>query len=246
MASTSEMGHAKNVANFNKLILSFTSYGTRYNPSKAALSLSALGIVAQNAQGALEAVNTALADQKKAAADLKVSFQPLDKLVTRLVNGVKATDTSPETDKQVADLARKIHGARASAKKTDDEKKALAASGKEVKEISSSQMSYDSRLENFDKLIKLLQGIPQYTPNEPELTTASLVTLYTDLKSKNTTYVAAGIALAKARSERNLVLYKDGTGMLDLASDAKTYVKSAFGTSSPEFKQVSKIQLNHP
>lgn len=244
MASTSEMGHAKNVANFNKLIISFNSYGIRYNPSKPSLRISALEPVALSAQAALSAVNTALADQKKASAGLRVAFQPIDKLVSRVVNAVKATDTSPETDKQVADFARKIHGARASAKKTEEEKKGLAASGKEVKEISSSQMSYDNRLENFDKLIKLLLGIPPYKPNEQELTTESLVALYNDLKTKNSTYVAAGVALAKARSERNQVMYKEGTGMVDLAADAKTYVKSVFGSSSAEFKQISKIQFD--
>lgn len=34
MASTSETGHAKNVANFSTLISFCTAYGTKYNPSK--------------------------------------------------------------------------------------------------------------------------------------------------------------------------------------------------------------------
>jgi hypothetical protein len=246
MASTSEQGHARNVAKFNKLIVCCTSYGSKYNPSRPNLKVTALETVHLSAQAMLSAVNSAVADQKNAATGLKVAFKPIDKLVTRIVNGVKATDTSPEIDKQVADVVRKIHGSRASKKKTEDEKKALPASGKEVKEISSSQMSYDSRLENFDKLIKLLLSIPQYKPNETELTTESLITLYNDLKSKNNTYVADGVALAKARAERNLVLYKEVTGMLDLAADVKTYVKSAFGASSPEYKQISKIQFDHP
>jgi len=37
MASTSETGHAKNVANFEDLISFCTGYGTAYNPSKAAI-----------------------------------------------------------------------------------------------------------------------------------------------------------------------------------------------------------------
>lgn len=39
MASTSETGHAKNVANFQDLIAFVTGYGATYNPIKNALKL---------------------------------------------------------------------------------------------------------------------------------------------------------------------------------------------------------------
>ena len=42
MASTSETGHLKNVANFDELISFAMGYGETYNPSKAALKLDAL------------------------------------------------------------------------------------------------------------------------------------------------------------------------------------------------------------
>ena len=42
MASTSETGHAKNVANFQNLIAFVTGYGATYNPSKSALKLPQL------------------------------------------------------------------------------------------------------------------------------------------------------------------------------------------------------------
>ena len=42
MASTSETGHAKNVANFQDLIEFVTGYGATYNPSKNSLKLAEL------------------------------------------------------------------------------------------------------------------------------------------------------------------------------------------------------------
>ena len=42
MASTSETGHAKNVANFQDLIEFVTGYGATYNPSKNSLKLPQL------------------------------------------------------------------------------------------------------------------------------------------------------------------------------------------------------------
>ncbi len=42
MPSTSETGHAKNVANFETLISFCTGYGTTYNPSRDALKVANL------------------------------------------------------------------------------------------------------------------------------------------------------------------------------------------------------------
>jgi hypothetical protein len=43
-------------------------------------------------------------------------------------------------------LVRKIQGVRATPKKTEEEKAAMEAEGKAPKEISSAQMSFDSRI----------------------------------------------------------------------------------------------------
>lgn len=244
MSSTSETGHAKNVAKFDELISSVTALGVSYNPSKSSIKLASLLTIATTARGTLAAVNQANSVLKSAEAAREVAFSPVNKITTRVGNAVKATDSSEAVDKNVREIIRKVQGVRVTPKKTEEEKQALAQKkGKVIKEISSSQQSYDSRLENLDKLIKLLQGIPQYNPNEPELKIAALTTLYTDLKAKNTAVVNASIALDNARIARNTVLYKDTSGMVDLAQDAKTYIKSVFDSSSPQYKQVSKIQF---
>jgi hypothetical protein len=126
---------------------------------------------------------------------------------------------------------------------TEAEKKAEAEAGKEVVEISSSQMSYDSRLENLDKFIKLLASVPEYTPNEEDLKVTALTALYNDLKAKNSAVINAAIPLSNARISRNEVLYKANTGLVDIALDTKTYIKSVFGAGSPQYKQVSKLEF---
>lgn len=244
MASTSETGHAKNVANFDKLIASVTAMGVQYNPSRASIKLVGLQTTATTAKTSLTNVNAAISVQKRVSAERIVSFKPLNKLITRVVNGVKSTDTSEEVDKQIREFARKIQGRRAQPKKTEEEKKAIAdKTGKEVVERSSSQLSYDFRLENLDRFLKLLSGITQYNPNEPELKYTALTAVYNDLKAKNTAVINADTALNNARIARNAVLYKDNTGLVDLAQDAKTYIKSAFEAQSPQFKQVSKLSF---
>lgn len=55
------------------------------------------------------------------------------------------------------------------------------------------------RLDNLDKLIKLLATIPAYAPNEVDLKVATLTTLYNDLKAKNQACVTAYTQLSSAR-----------------------------------------------
>jgi hypothetical protein len=237
---STETGHAKNVAQFQELIAVISGYGASYNPTKASIKLPALQTLAAAAQTNLAAVNTTLAPYQNAVAAREVAFAPLSKLATRVLNAVKATDTTPQGDENVQAIIRKIKGQRATAKLTEAEKAKLQSA---PKEISSSQMSYDNRIAHLDQLIKLLTSIALYTPNENELKVATLTTLYNDLKIKNTAVITNLTALSNARITRNEVLYKPNTGMVDTALDAKTYIKSLFGTSSPLYRLVGKIRF---
>ena len=243
MASTSETGHLKNVANFDELISFAMGYGETYNPSKSALKLDALKALSAQAKAAINAVSSTEPAYKSAVAAREVAFEPLSKLTTRVMNSIKATDTPTQVDDNARTLARKIQGVRATPKKTDEEKKALAEQGKEAVEISTSQMSYDSRLDNFFKLIQLLASVPEYNPNEKELKLEHLNTLLEELKAKNTAVVETTIPLSNARISRNDILYKNDTGLYDVAMDVKTYIKSVFGATSPQYKQISKLDF---
>ena len=246
MASTSETGHAKNVANFDELISFVTGYRESYNPSKATIKLDALKALSDHAKNSINAVSSMEPAYKSAVAAREVVFIPLSKLTTRIMNSIKATDTTVQVDENARTLVRKIQGVRATAKKTEDEKKALAEKGKEVVEISTSQMSYDNRLDNFFKLIQLLSSVPEYNPNETELKIEHLNTILDDLKAKNAAVVESYIPLSNARISRNDLLYKENSGLYDVALDVKNYIKSVFGATSPQYKQVSKIKFTAP
>lgn len=243
MASTSESGHAKNVANLDELILFIIGYGAIYNPSKVAIQLPSLQALSTQAKDAIDLVSVTLANYSNAIAARAVAFDPLSKFVTRVMSALVATDASQKVEENVRSLVRKIQGARASAKKTSKEKEIAATEGKSTKEISTSQMSFDNRLANFKKLIKLLESISEYTPNEEELSIAGLNTFYGNLKVKNDEAAATASPLSNARIARNELLYADMTGLVDIVLDAKAYVKSVYGASSPQYKQVSKVKF---
>ena len=259
MSSTSETGHAKNVALFDDIISFVTGYGTDYKPSKDSIKLTALKALSANAKTAISDVHAAFSANSNASAAREVAFEPLDKLTTRVLNALKATDTSTQVDESARTIVRKIHGERAKAKKNTKMKTNPPADGTTVKEpvydavkvpveetpkeISVSQLSFDSRLDNLDKLIKLLESIPVYKPNEADLNVTGLTALITDLIAKNSEVIATTTLLSNARISRDAILYKADSGMVDVALAVKNYVKSLYGSTSPQYKQVSVLEF---
>lgn len=243
MASNSETGHAKNVANFENLITSITAFGPAYNPNKNSIKLPELQSVLDQSKVALNAVNIAHAAFSNAVAARETAFEPFSKLTTRINNALKASDTTVNVNDNVKTIVRKLQGRRASAKISDEEKQALEADGKVVNQISAAQMSFDSRIENFDKLIMLLASVPAYSPNEEDLKLDALKAYHNLLKTKNNDVLVATVQLSNARIKRNELLYKPLVGLVSMALDAKVYLKSVFGVSNPNYKQISKLSF---
>lgn len=200
-----------------------------------------MNTLATSAKTSMTAGNTAEANLKLAIINRQMAFKPISSLFARVMSALVSTDTSTDIDNQVKSLYRKLQGRRLSPYKTEEELLAAEAAGTPIKERSTSQMGFNTRLDNLEKFIKLLTTIPQYAPNEAELKLTALNTLLADLKAKNTAVVSAQTQLNLARITRNEVLYKDLTGLVDIAYDSKVYLKSLYGHSSPQFKKVSKL-----
>lgn len=241
MSKTYETGHAKNVANFETMISFVTAYGAAYNPSKTFIQLANLQAKASAANAVVNQLHLESANFGNAAASRELAFAPMQKLSTRILNALKASDVAKPIVDNLQTLNRKMHGKRASAKITEEEKAALLAEGKEVNQISTSQLSYDNVLDTFDKLVTLLTTIPQYSPNEPELQLATLQALYATLKAENMAVKNVSTNLSNKRLERNEILYNEETGLVTLASFTKNYVKSLYGATAPQYKQISAL-----
>ena len=238
MSSISETGHGKNVANFETLISYCTGYGTAYNPSRAAIQLSALNTLLTNAQNIVSAqttTDTALTNAKNAR---KATFEPLKQLCTQIVNALDATDATDKLVKDAKAINRKIQGGQPKSKSTPE-----PGNTNESKTISTSRQSFDSIIENFDRLIQLINSEPSYAPNESQLQVSSLTTLLGTLRTANTSAINAQTNDSNARITRNALLYNSNTGLVTIAGDVKKYVKSVYGASSPQFKQVSSLEF---
>lgn len=243
MANNSETGHAMNVANFSKMLVVCTSFGAAYNPSNPFIQLPQMNTSLTQAKDCLSALNAAQATYMNALSVRATLFKPFSALVTRIGNAVKASAANKQTKEQVMSLVRKLQGRRATPKSSEEEIAAAKAEGKEIREVSSSQMGINNRLENFNKLVQLLATIPEYDPNETDLTVSALGNLYQDMYDKNMQVLNTESPMNNLRNTRNEILYKENSGLVDVATAAKMYVKSVFGATSPQYKQVSTLKF---
>lgn len=238
MASTSEVGHAKNVSNFHDLISFCQGYGANYNPSKASLKiteLQALETAAQNSLSAIIPLRTAYNDAVNARIQ---AFNGLKPLATRLINALQTTDAAKEKIDDAKTFNKKIQGVRATATQTP-----VSPDSPTPTTISSSQQSYDQIIQHFAGLISVLESEPSYTPNETDLSIATLNDRLALITQKNQDISNAYTAVDNSRIARNSVLYTSTTSLVSTASEVKKYIKSVFGASSPEYKQVSGIKF---
>lgn len=243
MTNFVEKGHAKNVANLGTLITFTTGFGTGYNPSKKSITLPALNTLREEAQKSLVVVNTQFSGWSIAVEAQQSLFAGLNARLTRIVNAAEASEVAPAVLSNAKALNKKMQGVR-TRKPADPVSQEGATVPEEItKTNSTSRMSQDSRMENFEKLIQLLSEQPGYAPNEPDLQISSLQTLLADFKTKNEAVKTAQMLLSNARIGRNKIFYDAGTGLIMVASEVKKYVKSVFGATSPEFKQVSGVEF---
>ena len=241
MPSANETGHAKNVANLSDLISFCTGYGPTYNPSKASIKLASLNTLLADAQTTINEVNIQNTAYNNAVNTRILAFKNLKPLSTRIVNALSATDATTETIKDAKTVNKKVQGQRATAIPTQTDPNLPAPAT-----ISTSQQSYDQLIQHLDRMLTILNAEPTYTPNEADLQIATLTAYQNTLITANNNVTATYTDISNARITRNTTLYKKTTGLYDIAMSVKDYVKSVFGSTSPQYKQISKIQFTKP
>lgn len=179
MASTSEVGHAKNVANFQDLIEFISAYGANYNPSKNTLKLPQIIAQKAEAENNLAEVITKNTDYNN-KVNLRVdAFSDVRALATRLIAALQTTDASKETIADAKTFNNKIQG-----KGSSTQKPPLNPNDPPPKTISTSQQSYDQIIQHLAGLKAVLEAEVSYTPNETDLQIATIDGKIEDLTQK--------------------------------------------------------------
>ncbi len=232
MSNQSEVSHAKNVANFFLLIQELKQFGASYNPSNSDLLIANLEMKHQTAESAQQTLNNALPTFNASTISRHDAFGSLNSMVTRSLGMLRASGTSAAKVKNAEQWARKLRGMSKS-------KAAVVASATAT--ISTSQQSFDMKIDLFDKFLAELETEPKYAPNEVDLTTASLRNLYQTMDIANKAIKTAAPIVSAARDTRNTVLYNETDGLVLVAKQIKEYVKAVYGFNNTNYKKVSGI-----
>ena len=239
MSSTSETGHARNVANLQKLTEQVTVY-TLYNPPVDNLKVANLQTLYTTASAKLNEVEDKRNANKNAITVRQSAFENLKSTATKIINHLEILGLPSGTIDQAKSLNRVIQGGQ---------KKAVTAleEGKEeTKTVSTSRQSYTQMAENFGILLQLLGTIPTYNPNEDDLKLLNLETYKNSLVSSTQSVDQTEAELNNKLIERDQLLYADGTGLYSIAQNVKKYVKSLYGATSTEYANVSAIKFTSP
>ena len=236
MASVSETGNAKNVANLQKLTEQVNIY-TLYNPPVDNLKVVNLQTLYTTASAKLSEVEDKRHANKNAITVRQSAFENLKSTTTKIINHLEILGLPQGTIDQAKSLNRTIQGNH---KKTE----APIEEDKEApKTVSTSRQSYTQQAENFGILLQLISTIPTYAPNEDDLKLVNLNSYKDSLLNSTQAVDQTEAQLNNKLIERDNILYTDGTGLYSIVQNVKKYIKSLYGAGSPEYKNVSSIEF---
>lgn len=239
--NSNKKSHEQNVDNLEIFTTRVSAFPKPFNPYESRLSITNQLKLKSDGDNVLKLVAAAENVLNKAISDRTTAFANLDGFVTRLGNAVRIIDAPEQTIKQFDSLVREFRNKRVpkpvapveTAEATGDE----AAKRKNTKHNS----GMDSKIDIFSRIVSFLSTLTAYNTNETDLTTAALEAKLQTLKQTNSAFLAAEAAAIAARQQRQIVLYTEKTGLVPVALAAKTYVKSTYGATSPEYKSISGI-----
>jgi len=236
MATNSETGHAKNVANFQTMISNCTSFGVTYNPSNSTLTLANLKLHHIDSKANVNKVSKTKSVHDDFEGKRQVLFGGYKTLSTQIMGALKSCGAPETVITDAKTINRKMQGRRAPGTKIE-----LNEDGTPKNRHSVSQQSFDMRIEHLDKMIELLNVEEKYSPNEPHLTIEGLRTYYNDLDAINEKVKEVYGPYSNAMNARNRKLYAPETGLVAIANSVKNYIKSIYKTNTPEYKSISKL-----
>lgn len=234
MASTTETGHAKNIANLKALNEIIAGFGADYAPSNPLIQLAAMQTLYTTCYGLQGDVNTQNGIYQPIENARIASFKDVKPTVRGVRSAAKSSGAGKSFVADVNASVNKVLGVRIS--------KATPTEG-DPAGTSASQQSYDNTVNNFDALVKVCGAQPMYNPSKVSLKVPALTAKQAAMNLANNAVKTAVVPYNTALGKRNKAMYKSETGLVDVAAAAKNEVRSIYGFSSAEFKRVSKLQF---
>lgn len=221
----------KTAGSFDQVLASCKSIGERYQPQAPTLSITALSMLSERSNEKVKAVIDATSAYSLAVNNRREAFADLQKLSVRIVRMLSAVTKSKEHLRDAINLKTILQG------KTIAPRDQVLEGGEDVATRGPSRNHYVKKMVTFERLVKLVEDIGSYKPNEQHLTIEALREKLADLKSRSQEVAEKKIVLMKAVSERDEVMFGEA-GVVATVKAVKDYIRGAFGSTSPEFYRV--------
>lgn len=239
-----ESGHAKNVANFEQIIIILTALGAGYNPSQALILLAALQTKLTEAKAALAAVDEAEAGKAVKTDEVQAEFEGLYKYV---VNIKRTAEVELNDAAFTADLQSIVNKFASGSRDTGLPDDPLTPDVDESRtKFSTSQRSRDNQIAHLADILALLKTRPDYKPNDEEYKVATIEAKLESLTAKDNAAKTADAALDNALDARDTVLYDEADGILKRVKLIKTQLTLKPGKNSAAYQQIAALEFTKP
>jgi hypothetical protein len=234
-------GHAKNVANFETVVITVTNLGAVYNPSQPLILPAALQSKLTAAKEAMQAVDLAEAAKKIAVNSRAAEFEEIIGLTVNVKRAAEVDVNDAAFTADLASIIRRMRGERAGEIPEDNPETLDIDESNKTHSVSA--RGYDNQVAYFADLIALLQTQPAYNPNDTEVQVETLETKLLALENKNNAAKTANAALGSAHDARDAVLYDPDTGVLKLVKLIKAQLARKPGTESAAYQQIVALDF---
>jgi hypothetical protein len=225
----------KTAGSFDKVLTSCKSIGERYQPSTPSLSITALSEMSDRSQQTKQAVILTRAAYRMAVFNRRESFAGISKLSVRIVNMLAASGVTEQVLEGANSLKTQLQLAK---RKSKSSPQVTTEGGAVPARRAANRKHFEMRTETFTNLVRIVEQVATYAPNECDLKLNALLHKVDELRGKSRAVEIAADAFNKARQERQqLVLGPQG---LDETTQAvKRYIRAAFGAESVETRQIA-------
>lgn len=244
MAKNYETGHAKNVANFSRLIKFCEGYGAGYDPAYPAITIKSLNALLDDAQKAVAGVASTKYAESNAINDRRQAYKGIKAYSSRLISSLKSSSAATkQTIEDAKGFHRKVKGIRAA-----DLNNNAPVDGTDgtPNHISVSQLSYSNLVEHLTGISNIISGEATYATNVADMQPVGITAFINNLREQNDEVNRQTVAASNSRIARNSTLYAESDGVFFIAQKVKDYIKSVYKQNSPQYKQVSNIAFTSP
>ena len=230
----------KQITSYSRLVGICETFGARYNPGKEAIKPAALSSLLDQAQQSVEAVTVAQQAYTSAVSFRNEGYAGISKLATRIFHAMASWDASEKTLEDAMRIRRCL-----AYHPSENAENAKAEDGaqKERKGNPAVHLNFEALASNFKKFVECVKTVPEYAPNEEDLTIEGLEAFHGRLMLLTGEVMRKEALLTQARFKRNELLFGP-KGIYGIAKTVKHYMRTAFRKNSDEFRAVSRIRFS--